>query len=79
MDPIVKGAASPQPDQPPQTSKRGSQHYKDMKIEPFEVFQSMGMLREYCMCAALKYIMRNQEGDLDKAEHCLEVALEELT
>jgi hypothetical protein len=50
-----------------------------MEIEPFEVMAQMGILYEYCIGAALKYLMRGHEGDLDKAEHCLEVALESLT
>ena len=39
-------------------SERHDFHYVNMDIQPYAVFRSMGILKEYLVAAALKYIMR---------------------
>jgi hypothetical protein len=64
-------------------SNRGPLYYADMKVQPFDVMNSMGgdILDGYLVGASIKYIMRmGKKGswreDIKKAIHCLEILLE---
>ena len=50
-------------------------HYLDMNIQPYEVFRSMGILKEYLAAAAVKYIMR---AGLKNADDPIASALEDI-
>ncbi len=68
-----------------------SEHYKNMKIEPYDVMRAEGCLKEYLKGAAIKYIMRAgkkyDEGitqeqaavyDLEKAKDTLHTLIMEI-
>lgn len=61
----------------------GGNHYKKMKLEPWEIFDAHPQLSHY-ECSAIKYILRTKPGnkrveELKKAIHYLnhQVELEE--
>lgn len=46
-------------------------HYSKYKVQPFDVFKSLGIFEAYCQAAAIKYIIRYKDkggvDDLKKA------------
>ena len=64
---------------------KGSEHYLNMEIQPVEIMRRSGILCDWCLGNAIKYILRsrtkNLEGglhDIEKAIHCLEMHRAEL-
>lgn len=54
---------------------RHDKHYAQMDIQPYEVYRSMGILKEYLVAAALKYIIRagTKNPDDPKTEWVLDL------
>ena len=59
--------------------ERYSQHYEDMAVQPYAVMRSMGILPEYLMAAAIKYIMRNDSKEADHPNENILKAIAVLT
>jgi hypothetical protein len=64
------------------TGQVGGSHYKDMDIQPIEIFKAMGILEEACVANVIKYIMRYKKKggkqDLEKVKHYVEILLASL-
>jgi hypothetical protein len=68
--------------------ERHNKHYEQMPIQPYAVMRQMGILEEYLLAAAIKYLMRagrKKEGaqfvaltDLQKAASVLDDLLAEM-
>ena len=59
--------------------------YSSMLIEPYELFDALGVKEEYLFAATLKYLMRSRYNpktelaDLNKALDCLTSLVQEKT
>ena len=61
--------------------KAGSEHYKTGGIEPIDLYDAGGMLRDFCLCSIIKYAYRNRiasgrqfsKQDMAKIRHYTEI------
>lgn len=64
--------------------KEGSGHYKTGKIEPIDLYRSLGAFRHFAICSIIKYAARNvnaenpiSEKDMGKVIHYAKLLMAE--
>lgn len=69
--------------------ENGSEHYKTGTVEPIDLYESGGILQDYCISAIIKYAFRNRKAldtphtnhakflsDMGKIKHCADILIE---
>ena len=59
--------------------KRHSDHYEQMPIQPYAIMRQMGILPEYLLAAAIKYIMRHGVKETENQNENIHKAITVLT
>jgi hypothetical protein len=69
-----------------QCKDSGSEHYQTGGVQPIDLYEAGGMLRDFCLCSIIKYAFRQRStlpekrdslvSDLTKIKHHCDILIE---